>query len=118
VNLNEGSKKWYTMVHGNHSRAGKDVSAVELNSKKNRSLLGLGLDNDDGHVRVTRGRNFHLVGGSEETHESMQEKCIKFNEKLSQRGKELEDLESKEFHDLADECRMNVVPQRPDDKKE
>ncbi len=75
-------------------------------------LLGLGLDNDDEMVRVTRGKNFHLVGGSRDTHRSMQEKCLKFNEKLSARGKELEDLEHQEFLDLAAECRMNVWPRR------
>ena len=83
---------------------------VQKRSKK--LLLGLGLDNDDGHVRVTRGRNFRLVGGSHTTHESMQEKCIKFNEKLDGRGKQMEDLEHDEFHDLASECEMNVVPPR------
>ena len=77
--------------------------------KHKAALLGLGLDNDDGHVRVTRGENFHLVGGSEQTHESMQEKCIKFNEKLDARGKRLEDLDGQEFVDLAGECEMNPV---------
>ena len=72
------------------------------------ALLGLGLDNDDGHIRITRGENFHLFGGSQSTHESMQEKCIKFNEKLKQRGKRLEDLAPQEFLDLAGECDMNV----------
>ncbi|MBN1943580.1 MAG: hypothetical protein JW849_09840 [Phycisphaerae bacterium] len=92
---------------------------MRWNTKKNRALLGLGLDNQDGHVRVTRGENFHLVGGSEETHESMQEKCIKFNEKLSQRGKQLDDLESKELRELAEECRMNLLPPKPPkDEKE
>jgi hypothetical protein len=71
--------------------------------------LGLGLDNKDGHVRVTRGENFHLVGGSRETHESMQEKCVKLNEKLDARGKRLEELEGQEFLELVAECRMNVV---------
>jgi hypothetical protein len=80
--------------------------------QKKAVLLGLGLDNDDGHVRLTRGRNFHLVGGSQETHEGMQEKCIKLNEKLDQKGKELEDLDGQEFLDMAAECRMNVVPPR------
>ena len=28
-------------------------------------MLGLGLDNQDGHKRVTKGDNFYLVGGSE-----------------------------------------------------
>ncbi len=35
--------------------------------KQNHSamLLGVGLDNRDGHQRITRGDNFCLVGGSE-----------------------------------------------------
>ena len=72
-------------------------------------LLGLGLDCDEQKLRITRGRNFQLVGGSDETHKSMQEKCIKFNEKLDSRKKELEDLEYEEFLELAGECEMNVV---------
>ena len=73
------------------------------------SLLGVGLDNDDNCVRITRGKNFHLIGGSHGTHQSMQEKCVKFNEKLDGRGKELGDLERREFLDLAGECEMNVI---------
>jgi hypothetical protein len=87
------------------------VQAVVCRQRKAR-LLGLGLDKDDEMIRVTRGKNFHLVGGSRDTHHSMQEKCIKFNEKLSARGKELEDLEHQEFLDLAAECRMNVLHRR------
>jgi len=83
-----------------------------VQSRKKAKILGVGLDNQDGHVRVTRADNFHLVGGSQETHEVMQEKCIKFNEKLTGRGKQLEDLEHKEFLDLAAECKMNVLRPR------
>jgi len=85
------------------------LEQVVAQDKNTRSLLGVGLDNQDGQVRITRGKNFHLVGGSEETHESMQEQCIKFNEKLDTRGKQLEELECAEFLELAAECRMNVV---------
>ena len=31
---------------------------------KKALLLGFGLDNKDGHIRYTRGKNFHLFGGS------------------------------------------------------
>jgi len=57
------------------------------NSKTKRKalMLGIGLDSD-GHKRLTRGDNFALVGGSEETHEQMTEKAIKINEKLKSRG--------------------------------
>ena len=62
--------------------------------------MGLGLDNKDGHSRVTKGENFLLVGGSEETHERMGETAVKFNEKLSSKGKRLEDISKKEFIDI------------------
>mgnify|MGYP007069090071 CR=1 FL=1 len=69
-------------------------------------LLGLGLDNDDGHVRVTTGKNFYLMGGSEDTHARMQEKAIKMNEELDRRKKRLEDVPPKEFLDIAAKIKM------------
>jgi len=63
-------------------------------------ILGLGLDNADGHVRLTRGENFDICLGSENTHEQLRETCIKVNEKLDRRGKRLEDLSRDEFVDL------------------
>jgi hypothetical protein len=71
--------------------------------KKNpkKILLGLGFDSDDGHVRITKGNNFKLFGGSEETHEIMQEKAIKFNEHLDKKKKSLDEINSKEFEDIA-----------------
>ena len=83
--------------------------------KQKPKIVGLGLDNPDGHVRVTRSENFQLVGGSEETHEVMQEKSIKFDEKLGERGKPLEALERQEFLDLAAECEMNIAMPKPGD---
>jgi hypothetical protein len=73
-------------------------------------MLGVGLD-DDGHKRVTKGDNFALVGGSEGTHEQMTEKVIKINEKLRNRGKQLETVSSDEFNDIAQEVglRRNEV---------
>jgi hypothetical protein len=68
-----------------------------------RWLLGLGLDGADGHVRYTKGENFRLIGGSEDTHGEMQEKVIHFNEELTKRNKELDDLTRPEFEDLARE---------------
>lgn len=83
--------------------------------KRKAKLLGLGLDAADGVTRVTKGKNFHLVGGSEDTHESMQEKCIKFNEKLDAKGKAIEQLEPREFLDLAAECQMPIaIPRKKD----
>ncbi|MBI5724177.1 MAG: hypothetical protein HZA50_09490 [Planctomycetes bacterium] len=74
-----------------------------------KKLLGVGLDNKDGQVRITKAENFGLIGGSQETHLTMQEKCIRFNEKLADRGKTMDELEKQEFLDLAQECQMNLV---------
>jgi hypothetical protein len=71
---------------------------------RQRMLLGLGFDNKDGHKRITKGDNFYLAGGSEETHERMTETVIKFNEKLSRRGKHLQELSQEEFTDLMREA--------------
>ena len=71
--------------------------------KKRKSkalLLGVGLDTD-GHRRITTGPNFALVGGTAETHEAMTEKAIKINEKLTARGKQLEEVSSAEFDEIA-----------------
>ena len=74
-------------------------------TKPKASLLGLGLDAEDGQTRITRGKNFVLYGGSKETHEVMQETAIKVNEKLDRRGKRLEDVSVTEMRDiLRDVC--------------
>jgi len=61
--------------------------------KKDESELvgffGVGFDNEDDHQRITRADHFVLVGGSEETHERMQDTAIRFNESLDKKGKQL-----------------------------
>ena len=75
------------------------------NTKNNSALLlGVGLDNQDEHRRITKGDNFYLMGGSAETHDRMTETAIKFNEKLSKRGKSLHELSKDEFTDLMHEA--------------
>jgi hypothetical protein len=71
---------------------------------KQSMLLGVGLDNQDGHRRITKGDNFYLAGGSEETHERMTETVIKFNEKLARKGQNLGDLSREEFRDMMREA--------------
>ena len=64
-------------------------------------LLGLGFDSRDGHLRITKGKNFRLYGGSKQTHELMQEKAIKFNEQLDKKAKTLDEIEIEEFYNIA-----------------
>ncbi len=85
-------------------KQGKAVKA-----KKKAWLLGLGLDNKDGHTRITTGDNFKLIGGSEETHGTMQEKAIKMNEQLQRRGKTLDTVDHEEFYEIADKVGMPLL---------
>lgn len=72
--------------------------------KPQAQIVGLGLDNKDGHTRVTKGDNFYLVGGSEETHDKMTETAVKVNEKLDAKGKVLEEITKEEFSDIIREA--------------
>ena len=74
--------------------------------RRKAMLLGVGLDSD-GHKRVTTGPNFALIGGSEETHEVMTEKVIKINEKLTDKGKALDQVSREEFDDIAHEVGLS-----------
>ncbi len=63
-------------------------------------LVGVGLDNDDGHKRVTKADNFAIVGGSEETHTKMTETVIKTFEEMGKKGKTLDSIDPKHLKDL------------------
>jgi hypothetical protein len=69
------------------------------------SLLGVAFDAEDGHTRLTRGKNFVLCGGSEETHAVMQETATKVNEHLDRRGRRLQDMTLGELRDICESVR-------------
>ncbi len=75
---------------------------------KSAALVGLGLDNDDGHTRLTRGKNFVLLGGSRDTHSAMQETAIKINEQLDRRSKRLEDVSIRELREIYREVKDSL----------
>jgi hypothetical protein len=73
--------------------------------EKETILLGVGFDGDDGHRRVTKGPEFLLLGGSEETHEVMQEKAIRFSEELERRSMRLGDVRTPdELREIAEKA--------------
>jgi hypothetical protein len=76
---------------------------VSTESKENErqvvGFLGVGLDSDGEH-RITRTEHFLLVGGSEGTHERMQDAAVKFNEALDSLGQPLQQLLVKEVVQL------------------
>lgn len=67
---------------------------------RQRLLLGLGFDSTDGHKRYTKGEDFVLMGGSEETHEKMTETAIKVNEKLAKKGRSIRTASDEELRDV------------------
>jgi hypothetical protein len=87
---------------GDSLALGGEVALKAANNKKKKqaAMLGLGLDNADGHTRLTRGENFVLCGGSYETHARMQETAVKVNEELDRRGQRLENVSIRELRDV------------------
>jgi hypothetical protein len=77
-------------------------------TKKSAAMLGVAFDNDDEQTRITRGKNFLLLGGSSDTHSFMQETAVKINEKLDHCGKRLEDVSLPELRDLCQEVKDSV----------
>jgi hypothetical protein len=68
------------------------------------ALLGLGLDGDDGHRRITKGGDFLLYGGSQETHERMTDIVMRMRERLKRTGRSFGQLSAREFEDLGRDC--------------
>jgi hypothetical protein len=77
-----------------------------VSKKRSRSkeqvagFIGVGLDNQDGHERLTKSEYFFLVGGSAETHERMQDVAVKFTDTLHRRGKKLGQTSVEEVIDI------------------
>jgi hypothetical protein len=72
-----------------------------VNRQRKAAMLGLAFDGSDGHTRITKGDNFLLYGGSQETHEVMQETATKINEELNYRAQRLEDVSLRELRGIA-----------------
>ena len=67
-------------------------------------LLGVGLDQGDGHKRVTKCDDILLVGGSQETHNNLQEIAIRVTESLRERGKSLKETTVDEVIEMLHEA--------------
>ena len=76
------------------------MTVVPKKDTQQAHLLGVGLDNDDGHKRITQAEEFSIVGGSENTHERMTETVIKTFEDMKNDGKTLSNIEPEQLSDL------------------
>jgi hypothetical protein len=79
-------------------------SKRRFNDDRVAGILGLAFDAEDGHKRITRGKNFLLAGGSEKTHGVMRETLIKVNEQLDARGQRLADVTADELRDMINDA--------------
>lgn len=75
-------------------------SDSQTGTKKIAGLVGLGLDNQDGHKRLTTGEKFVIAGGSEETHGRMTETVVKTFEHLKQKGKDIAEVAPRELAEI------------------
>ncbi|MBL6919409.1 MAG: hypothetical protein ISR41_02780 [Puniceicoccaceae bacterium] len=75
-------------------------NAAKQPKKISTQLIGVGLDQLDGHKRITQAEHFAIVGGSQETHERMTETVVKTFETLNRRGKNLDQVGPHELKDI------------------
>ncbi|MER3415991.1 MAG: hypothetical protein C4297_07240 [Gemmataceae bacterium] len=68
--------------------------------KRITGLLGVGLDGEKGEHRITRGPDFLLVGGSQSTHERMQEAVLHVHDHLRKEGKRMQDVPAEIVEEL------------------
>lgn len=68
--------------------------------KKIVRLLGVGFDADDGHVRITKGQQFDVLMGSDESHEYITKLIRKIEAELERRGLNLDEISPEELSDI------------------
>ena len=90
--------------------------------KRAKWLLGLGLDDPQGHLRLTRGPDFRLYGGSKPTHEKLQELTLKSRERLKRTGQTFATASERHIRATLDEVadklglqplREKLTPEKP-----
>lgn len=77
-----------------------DKQTPNTPKKPSAHLIGIGLDNTDGHKRITQAERFSIVGGSQETHVRMTETVVKTFETLDRKGKSINTIEKEELRDI------------------
>lgn len=88
----------------------RDEDKVE----KVQSILGFGLDDGEGHVRMTEGDAFSLLMGSEKTHQEMLSVIQELERRAAERGKSLSDLTRSDILEIAKEMEKTHQHRFPD----
>lgn len=74
--------------------------------KKIIRLLGVGFDAEDGHLRITKGKNYDVLMGSDESHEYLQQFIQKIEDELTARNLSLDDLSPEEFREFVKNIKL------------
>lgn len=72
---------------------------LKLTSSVNH-FIGICIDNDDGHKRLTQAEQFLIIGGTQEAHEVLTVACLKTFQNLKQNRKRLEQIEPDELIEI------------------
>ncbi len=77
-----------------------------MNAKRSRvaRIVGVGPAAPDGHIRITKGKQYQVVQGSEATHALMNQWCEGIQAKLAAMNKDMKDLSVEEFLRIAREA--------------
>ena len=60
-------------------------------------IVGVGLDKEDEHIRITNGENFDIFLGSKGSHEQMQAWIVRIEEALKKQNRSLQEFTPEEF---------------------
>ena len=77
-----------------------NIKKSDHRGKSSKHLIGVGLDCDDGHKRITTSEDFSVIGGSDETHAKVSETFIKTFEYFSAQNKTLDEISSEKLAEL------------------
>lgn len=65
-------------------------------------LLGVGFDQDDGHIRITQADQYQVLMGSQASHQALQQICGKIEKTIQSSGRSLTDYSPDEFMELVE----------------
>ncbi len=76
------------------------MDSIEKRERSRSYILGIGLDTEKGEFRVTRGDDFQILGGSEKTHRTMQDKILSLQDELAREGRTISSLKPAEYKEV------------------
>jgi len=63
-------------------------------------LLGVGFDQNDGHIRITQAENYKVLMGSNYSHQALQKICSRIERAVAESGRVFSDYTPEEFMEL------------------